>query len=961
MENYQLYAVLKALEMPRVALLLADDVGLGKTIQAGLILTEMIARFRIRRVLVVCPASLQLQWRDEMRDKFGLDFKVIDRESTLDVQREFGMDANPWAMVPKVITSMDYLRQPDVLRQFLASSGSLQRGTSLPWDLLIVDEAHNLAPLSFTERSDRSEMLREIVPHFEHRLFLTATPHNGYTVSFSGLLELLDPVRFRQKAELNETDHRQVRVVMVRRLKSELNRRSEEAGLPPPFAKREVKGIPYQPAAEEQELTMALQRYRQAGLELLRRLPRRERGVGRFIFSLLTKRLLSSPYAFAKTWWEHVQGFELEGVELADVELARRRAETSVSDDDEMALREQDAVRQGGGWLTRYRDHLVGPADGVNAALRRLGLEPEALGTEFDPRLQNMPDGKWQALQEWIRDHLLLDGCDFRDEDRLVLFTEYKDTATYLLHRLERAGFKAPRVRLLFGGSPERELIKKAFNDPEDPLRILVATDVASEGINLQTACRYVMHYEIPWNPMRMEQRNGRVDRYGQARDVTAFHFFTEGDDDLAFLDHVVRKVNQIREDLGSVGQVIDEAVVDHFSGDPVDVAEFERRVEEARRLSPERRDLQGRDPGELNGAQLAPSFQRDVPSDMDITPHRLARLLQHAVTMEGGQLGQEPGGVYRLLRPPPGWERLVDETVRIQQGLQARAMPRLVFDSSFLEERVDGRTIFRPRSDTILLRLAHPLMRAAVEALRSRLWDDSGKLHRWTITGAADLVDSPIAIVYVLLRVVNALRETVHAELLPYPFVLGNDGPQLSKTLPAVEESERLSAEALRRWHRWLADRWPDTQGAITSVLDSEKERFESLARRLLAQAQTAEINRVRQLYGERISELSQERGDREMERLRRELAQVERQLMQLTFDPELRQQREERHRLLSTRLEQAEWEQHNSYLERLRRRLERERERLLNEVLPQRFTLARIDMVPAALHLLVPLEATP
>ena len=164
-EPYQLYPVLKALEMPRVSLLLADDVGLGKTIEAGLILRELLQRRRIRRVLVICPASLQLQWRDELRSKFALDFTVLNRDRTTEIQREYGMDANPWTVTPRVITSMDFLRQPDVLADFLAGSERLERGHALAWDLLVVDEAHNLAPLGFGERSDRSRMLVDVAYH----------------------------------------------------------------------------------------------------------------------------------------------------------------------------------------------------------------------------------------------------------------------------------------------------------------------------------------------------------------------------------------------------------------------------------------------------------------------------------------------------------------------------------------------------------------------------------------------------------------------------------------------------------------------------------------------------------------------------------------------------------------------------------------------------------------------------
>ena len=220
-EDFQLVPLLKALRMPRVALLLADDVGLGKTIEAGLILRELLSRRRVRRVLVLCPASLRLQWRQEMQDKFSLPFDVVDRASTHALQKHMGMDANPWRVFSRIISSYDYLKQPDVLEQFRSACRVPEGSPHLPWDLLIVDEAHNLSPAAFGEESDLTRMLRILAPHFEHKLFLTATPHNGYTRSFTGLLECLDPVRFTQKSEpLTESDKRRVEQVVVRRLKS---------------------------------------------------------------------------------------------------------------------------------------------------------------------------------------------------------------------------------------------------------------------------------------------------------------------------------------------------------------------------------------------------------------------------------------------------------------------------------------------------------------------------------------------------------------------------------------------------------------------------------------------------------------------------------------------------------------------------------------------------------------------
>jgi superfamily II DNA or RNA helicase len=160
---------------------------------------ELMLRRRIRRVLVLCPASLRTQWRDEMQEKFALPFEMVDRPSTLRLQRDVGVDANPWRTYERIIASYHYLKQPDVLEQFRTTAEPGEDG-GLRWDLLIVDEAHNLAPASFGADSELSRTLQRISPWFEHCVFLTATPHNGHTRSFSGLLEALDPVRFTRKS-----------------------------------------------------------------------------------------------------------------------------------------------------------------------------------------------------------------------------------------------------------------------------------------------------------------------------------------------------------------------------------------------------------------------------------------------------------------------------------------------------------------------------------------------------------------------------------------------------------------------------------------------------------------------------------------------------------------------------------------------------------------------------------------
>lgn len=157
-EDYQLVPILIALRMPRVSLLLADDVGLGKTIEAGLILTELLIRRRVRRVLVLCPGSLRYQWQQEMRDKFALGFDIVDRAETHALQKRLGLDANPWRTFPRIIGSYHYLRQPDVLERFRAACRQPEGSSILPWDLLIVDEAHS--SIRYVSRRRSSSHLR---------------------------------------------------------------------------------------------------------------------------------------------------------------------------------------------------------------------------------------------------------------------------------------------------------------------------------------------------------------------------------------------------------------------------------------------------------------------------------------------------------------------------------------------------------------------------------------------------------------------------------------------------------------------------------------------------------------------------------------------------------------------------------------------------------------------------------
>ncbi len=518
-EDYQLDPVVRALRMPRATLLIADDVGLGKTIEAGLVAQELILRHRARSILVVCPAPLQTKWRQEMREKFGLAFEIVDTDLLRRLRRERGLHVNPWTHFPRLITSIDWLKRDrpmSLLREVLPPHPMIPRR----FDLLVVDEVHNAAPAGGGERYGtdtlRTKAIRTLAPHCEHRLFLSATPHNGYPNSFSALLELLDPQRFARGVP---PDREQLAAVMVRRLKSEIVNPDGSRRFP----RRDVEPIEVTYPEEEQAAHADLAAY--AGSRSGRAAVRGEgaRTAAEFVLLLLKKRLFSSPLAFAHTLEQHQRtlakraGFADCSPSVQALLRHREQLDIDLADDRELDEAEREALEV---------------ASGFGDALNAEEAEHLARLNAWAERAARREDAKCTRLLDWL-DVTLRPGGVWNDE-RVIVFSEYRDTQRYVRERLAARGVPAERVAAMHGGMDEddREHIKAAFQAAPDldPVRILVATDSASEGIDLQNHCHRLVHYEIPWNPNRLEQRNGRVDRHGQRRDpVLIYHFVGAG------------------------------------------------------------------------------------------------------------------------------------------------------------------------------------------------------------------------------------------------------------------------------------------------------------------------------------------------------------------------------------------------------------------------------------------------
>jgi SNF2-related domain/Helicase conserved C-terminal domain len=996
-EDFQLVPLLKALQMPRVSLLLADDVGLGKTIEAGLVLTELLLRRRIRRVLVLTPASLRKQWQQEMRDKFSLGFDLIDRAETHALHARLGLDANPFRTFPRIIASYTYLRQPDVLEQFLAVCRAQPPGAyQLPWDLLVVDEAHNLMPSNFGDDSELSRMLRLISPYFEHKLFLTATPHNGHTRCFSGLLEQLDPVRFTQKSELSDEEKKRIDDVLVRRLKRDINALDDSQGRPRRFAERNLEPLPLFFGNRERALATAFAAFRAKVKALTSKGKKGDQVAGRFAVEVLNKRLLSCPLTFADSWLRFRKGLdEAEAAEATEVSAARRAAEEELDDDLEREGRAAHAARVVGAWLKPLASHLEAEIAAIDQALAKLDITPPKNATErasdeahtelHDPT----EDVRFDRLFALV-EHKLRKGMKWGDEERLIVFTEYKTTLDSLERRLRKAlsaarpkgpspatpparaqlpASPAPdgAIRVLYGGmdDTERDAIKRAFNDPDDPVRVLIATDAAAEGLNLQETARLLLHYDIPWNPARLEQRNGRLDRHGQARDVSVYHFTSENDADLQFLGKVVTKVDAIREDLGSMGEVFDAAFQRRF-GDLDDADHVARGLDADVARQKDRAAL----PRQAITAETAAETERleRLCRHIDLAPETLRSTLEIALGLGVGRprlLGPDARGRMQLKQPiPPRWEALVDDSLRLPTSHSGRsgerhagrgALPGLIFDAKQFVTDHGGRPVFRPTKDTVLLHLGHPMFREALTTF-ARLRFPGEKevmVSRWT----ARRGEVPQGLDALLLLTVeelgiNELREPFHhwVRTLRFPVKDGALGQPLDNLPPADERlasfplDDETRRQALAQWDEIERDLGP----ALTTIAKDLGKRL----REHIAAAGKRAIPEEKKRYQHRLNEVLAAMRETTLEKLEKERGKLLDRQKQLSLLPD-------ETRALAAKLENLEDELHRrkTHYEQLLRTLEADQERVLTRMLPRRFALhGEAQVFPVAIEIRLP-----
>ena len=856
-EDYQLDPVARAIEMPRVSLLIADDVGLGKTIEAGLVALELILRHRTRSILVVCPSSLQIQWRDQMRDKFGLEFRIVDSRLMRDLRRKRGIHTNPWTHFPRLITSIDFLKRERPLELFRQVVPG--RGESIyprKFDLLIVDEAHNVAPSGsghYATDSLRTAAIRTLTPHFEHKLFLSATPHNGYQNSFSSLLEMLDNQRFARGVP---PDREQLAAVMVRRLKSELPPRWDGT---PRFPPRRLEALEVAYADAERQAHQHLQEYSE-----LRRVASKtdaERYAAEFVLKLLKKRMFSSPAAFEATLEQHLRtlsGLNRRESTRPSISFLRQKAEEideTYAEDDEYEESTGDAVEL----ASRMFEHLS-------------SREQELLGELGDWARQagQRSDSKAAALIAWLHEHLrTMNGWN---DQRVIIFTEYRATQKWLHELLVGEGFGGERLMTIYGGmnTDERERIKAAFQASPDisPVRILLATDAASEGIDLQNHCSQLIHYEIPWNPNRLEQRNGRIDRHGQrASEVLIYHFVGAGyhdrardsvtraaqlDDDLEFLMRAAIKVNTIREDLGKVGPVIAQQVEEAMLGlrSRLETDAAERDAGRVKRVLTFERQL--REQIERLRTQLF-----ETEHELRLTPENIQSVVEIALEV-AGQPALRPAEVPGIWPDPTSRHQrcpvfhlppFTGSWALATQGLQhphTGVIRPIVFDDQ----------LAAGRDDVVLAHLNHRLVQMCLRLLRAEVWSPESRkrLSRVTARLVPDgALDAPAVIAHGRLVVTGADGHRLHEELI----AAGGTLREGRFARLNVGETQRALEAALpdtvpTSLQDRLVELWPKHRDALLQALEARQRDRTSGLERLLADRATKEEQNIRTVLEE-------------------------------------------------------------------------------------------------------------
>ncbi|HBL27438.1 MAG TPA: helicase, partial [Acidobacteria bacterium] len=779
------------LKLARVRFLLADDAGAGKTIMSGLLIRELELRGLAERILIVCPANLAFQWQRELKEKFDAQFLVLKGQ---DLRDQFGV--NQWLERNRVITSLDLAKRQEIL------PGLRQ----VHWDLVIVDEAHRMSATDESHKSMRYRLGELLRDSSDHILLLTATPHRGDPENFSLFLQLLDADVY--------ADVRSIREAMSRRRAPFFLRRTKEAmvyfpergadgtwNAEPIFTKRIPHTVDFQIDGPELDLYRDVTRFvkRESARAAAQDDDPRSRAIG-FLMSLYQRRLASSTYAMRRSLENRARRLQ-EGLKRAQ-DLSRQAPPDLPGPEEleEMEESERDRLEALLEAVT-----LAGSAEQMHqevGELQRLATQAQAVEAAG-------AEAKLSKLEVLLRKEGFFD----RPDQRLLLFTEFRDTLDHLVTTLKSWGF---RVGCIHGGmkagsrdEPRTRLhAEQQFRDGE--IQILVATEAAGEGINLQV-CNILFNYDIPWNPNRLEQRMGRIHRYGQRKDCLIFNFVATNTIEGRVLQRLHEKLQEIRDALDDdavfnvVGEVLPAAHVervlrDYYAGRLGD-ADLEdrllRNVDEAQFRAICQNALEGLASKKLNLEMLIE--RRARAQERRVVPETIARFLGEAAELVPLPLKVIPSlpHTFEPARVPPVLRRYEKDPDWKLPSLADR-YPRCSTDRETAE--ANGLEWVTP---------GHPLFEAIRRHTHLRALDVLGQ-------GAAFHSlqhEHPARIDFYRARVVDGLGQVIHERLFALEIADGQE-PQLREPgllgdfTPADQPPAELPAVAsLPEATAWLHD----------------------------------------------------------------------------------------------------------------------------------------------------------
>ncbi len=698
------------LKLPRIRFLLADDPGAGKTIMAGLLLKELKIRGLVRRTLIITPANLSFQWQRELKEKFREQFEVVKSDV---LRANYGM--NPWQERHQVVTSISWVSRIEDARDSLLRSR---------WDLIIVDEAHKMAAYSSDKKTLAYKLGEQLSEMTDHYLLMTATPHKGDPANFCLFLELLDHDVYGDVKSLEEAMRRNHAPFYLRRTKEAL------VSFPDPetgfvkklFTKRDVQTAKFQLDGEEYEFYDALTRYvEDQSIKASADESARGRALT-FTMAMLQRRFASSIYAVRRS----LERMREKRRKVLDDPRAFALKQLDIPDDlDDLPEDEREAYLEQIENATLSVDPVV-----LREDIAQLGrLIEQACALE-----QREIESKLVRLRELLQKHEVLANPTMK----LLLFTEHKDTLDYLagdgrdgrpLGRLRQWGLKVTQIHggMKIGDRDTPGTRIYAEREFREEAQVLVATEAAGEGINLQF-CWFMVNYDIPWNPVRLEQRMGRIHRYGQEHDCVIFNFAAINTREGRVLEKLLERLRQIREELGSdqvfdvVGEVFPSNLLEKLFREMyvqrTDVPDIEARIvrevdaDRFRRITDS--TLEGLAKKELNLSAL-------VGRSAEARERRLVPEVIEDFFREAGPLAglsprpiQKDSHVYRVGRIPRTLATR-GEQLEPRFGRLGREYPRIVFDKALLPTEVTAEWVTP----------GHPLFEAVRDETAERVTDD--------------------------------------------------------------------------------------------------------------------------------------------------------------------------------------------------------------------------------------------